>query len=279
MLNIISAGIIATMSETSTPLQRWLAIETSTDALSLALAQGAQVFAYEGEGAAKSSPHALPQIQRLMQQGQLQYTQLTAVVFGRGPGAFTALRTACSLAQGLALGADIPVLPVDTLMAVAEQARVQLAAVDAPSTTATGVMRVLAVLDARMDQVYSAAYEWRDGVWHEVQAARVHSPEQLSCPPQWASLKAGQAPKDTMFVCAGNAWQTYAHRWPTWVEQPVRAMPTAQALCRLAPALWRLHGGLDPALALPLYVRDKVAQTTAEREQLKALAGTAGAGA
>jgi tRNA threonylcarbamoyladenosine biosynthesis protein TsaB len=117
------------------------------------------------------------------------------------------------------------------------------------------------VLDARMGQVYSAAYEWRDGRWHEVQAATVHSPEQLACPVAWQ----GQD-----FVCAGNAWPVYEGKWPQWVQQPLQTLPTAQALCQIAPSLWQTQGGLDPALALPFYVRDKVAQTSVERASEKA---------
>lgn len=253
MADIIHAGIIEGMSETFTNSQRWLAIETSTDTLSLAVAQGDQCWAYEGAGAAKSSPHALPQIQKLMHEAQLSFDQLTAVVFGRGPGAFTGLRTACSLAQGLALGANVPVLPVDTLMIVAQQARGQI--------LGEPVNRVLVVLDARMDQVYSAAYEWQNGIWQEVQAVAVHAPEQLQRPVQW---------QGSDVLCAGNAWSVYEGRWPAWVTQPVHALPSASALCQLATMLWPVQGGVDPQLALPLYVRDKVAQTTAEREQMKA---------
>jgi tRNA threonylcarbamoyladenosine biosynthesis protein TsaB len=123
--------------------------------------------------------------------------------------------------------------------------------------------RVLVVLDARMDQVYSAAYEWDRDHWREVQAVGVHAPEALVHPAHWADE----------VVCAGNAWSIDASRWPTWVNLTLQALPTAAALCQLAPMLWQQGGGVDPELALPLYVRDKVAQTTAEREQLKAAGG------
>ena len=108
---------------------KWLAIETSTDMLSLAIAstQGdkSQVWAHTSQGGAKSSQLVLPEIVRLMEEVQIRFTDLTAVVFGKGPGSFTGLRTACSVAQGLALGAGISVLPIDTLLAVAEDARYQ----------------------------------------------------------------------------------------------------------------------------------------------------------
>jgi tRNA threonylcarbamoyladenosine biosynthesis protein TsaB len=97
---------------------KWLAIETSTDMLSLAIAstQGdkSQVWAYTSQGGAKSSQLALPEIVRLMDEAHMGFADLTAVVFGKGPGSFTGLRTACSVAQGLAFGAGTFVLPIDT---------------------------------------------------------------------------------------------------------------------------------------------------------------------
>ena len=130
---------------------KWLAIETSTDILSIALAstQGdtSEVWAHTSEGGAKSSQLVLPEIVQLMEEAQIRFTDLTAVVFGKGPGSFTGLRTACSVAQGLAFSAGVPVLPIDTLLAVAEDARYQNA------------QRFFVAMDARMDQVYTAAYE------------------------------------------------------------------------------------------------------------------------
>ena len=110
---------------------KWLAIETSTDMLSLAITstQGdtSEVWGHTSQGGAKSSQLVLPEIVRLMEEAQIRFSDLTAVVFGKGPGSFTGLRTACSVAQGLAFGAGVPVLPIDTLLAVAEDARYQSA--------------------------------------------------------------------------------------------------------------------------------------------------------
>ena len=105
---------------------KWLAIETSTDMLSLAIAStlgdSSEVWTHTSQGGAKSSQLVLPEIVRLMEEAQIRFTDLTAVVFGKGPGSFTGLRTACSVAQGLAFGAGVPVLPIDTLLAVAAAA-------------------------------------------------------------------------------------------------------------------------------------------------------------
>ncbi|HCL86840.1 MAG TPA: tRNA (adenosine(37)-N6)-threonylcarbamoyltransferase complex dimerization subunit type 1 TsaB [Comamonadaceae bacterium] len=225
-----------------------LAFDTSTDILSIAVQHGSQVLEHEGPGGAQASTTLITAIRTLLLQAGLSFDTLDAVVFGRGPGSFTGLRTACSVAQGLAYGArggrGVPVLPVDTLLAVAEQARAE-----------HGCTRVLATLDARMDEVYWAPCEWLgdalSGHW--------------SCPPDFG-LSAPQAiavPEG--FVVAGNARAAYGERLaPDAPHLPAR--PTGAALLRLAPAL--LAAGADVAAdaALPRYIRDKVAQTTAERE-------------
>ena len=168
---------------------KWLAIETSTDMLSLAIAstQGdtSEVWTYTSQGGAKSSQLVLPEIVRLMEEAQIRFTDLTAVVFGKGPGSFTGLRTACSVAQGLAFGAGVPVLPIDTLLAVAEDARYQNTqqkqqqTQQQPEQLPQQTQRFFIAMDARMDQVYTAAYEWRSE-WQCVQAPSVNSPETVS---------------------------------------------------------------------------------------------------
>ena len=146
---------------------------------------------------------------------------LDAIVFGRGPGSFTGLRTACAVAQGLAFGAGLPVLPVDTLLAVAEEAR--WAQVQAGAIAHDAELTVLALLDARMDEVYSAAYRWEPvpgashGRWQEATALQVGAPEKL------------QMPDDPMVLQAGNAFAAYGERLSRAVPVGVRceALPTA----------------------------------------------------
>lgn len=238
----------------------WLALETSTDLLSLAVSRGDQQWTHTSAGGAQSSQRILPSIQSLLSGAGLSLHDLQAVVLGRGPGAFTGLRTACSVAQGLAFGADLPVLPIDTLLAVADEVRHTQALDGQPPVT-----RVLVVMDARMEQVYSAAYEYAahgpESGWRCVQANAVHNPEHLHWPADW--------PVDG-FVAAGNAWGIYAKRWPAALTAPqLSAMPTAAALLRLAPQAWAQGLAVPPEEALPLYIRDKVAQTTQERLQAK----------
>jgi tRNA threonylcarbamoyladenosine biosynthesis protein TsaB len=252
---------------------KWLAIETSTDMLSLAIVstQGdkSQVWAHTSQGGAKSSQLVLPEIVRLMDEAQMRFADLTAVVFGKGPGSFTGLRTACSVAQGLAFGAGVPVLPIDTLLAVAEDARYQNVQkkqqqtqqqLDQLDQLSQQPKRFFVAMNARMDQVYTAAYEWRSE-WQCVQAPSVNSPENISVPTEW---------KDLAFITVGNAWDVFAARWPAELSgQHMFAMPTAQALLRLSPVAFGQGLSVPPDDALPLYIRDKVAQTTQERAQLK----------
>lgn len=230
-----------------------LALDTSTDTVSLALCrQGVQgaLWQYSGAGGAQASARIIPALQDLLALGQMAWRDLDALVFGRGPGAFTGLRTACAVVQGLALGADLPVLPVDTLLAVAETARLE-----------QGAHRVLAVLDARMGEVYAAALRWADGHWMQVLDTALLAPEAL---PAWAAGAGivGAAAAD--WTLAGNAWASYGPQWSAgWA--PYTALPSARALLHLAPALLQAGQAVPADQAWPFYVRDKVAQTTAER--------------
>lgn len=236
---------------------KFLAFDTSTDVLSLALTNGTQTWSHEGAGGAQASAQLIPQTLSLLAQAGLSLSELDAIVFGRGPGSFTGLRTACAVAQGLAFGASVPVLPVDTLLAVAEQARW-----DAPAALQQPPLHVLALLDARMDEVYSAAYVWYgdEQAWQQVQPLRVSKPEDLVL--DGAAIGS--------WLCAGNALAPYGPRlaFPEGLPHQ-QALPTAQALLRLAPGLWRAGQAVPAQEAMPLYVRDKVAFTTDERAAIK----------
>lgn len=232
-----------------------LAFDTSTDRLFLALQRDDSVWEWEGAGGAQSSATLIPAIRQLLAQGGLTLGDLEALVFGRGPGSFTGLRTACAVAQGLAFGTPgarqgrgLPVLPVDTLLAVAEDARAR-----------HGVTQVVAALDARMNEVYTAAFAWQTtpdhphGQWQAQADWQVTPPEALEVPPGW--------------TVAGNAKAVYGERLAPQAAH-VHALPTARALLRLAPALIAAGETVAAREALPRYVRDKVAQTTAERAAL-----------
>lgn len=226
-----------------------LAFDTSTEQMSIAVQRHgvAAPWTHTAAGGAHSSTHLIPDIQRLMTQAGLRFDQLDAIVFGAGPGSFTGLRTACSVAQGLAFGAGVPVLPVDTLLAVAEEARAQTGNADHWVVTA--------LLDARMDEMYAASYCFDNDMWTQIKGCSLIKPEDLA----W----------DDGTVLAGNVFAAYGARLPDGPGLCVLALPTASAMLRLAPALLAAGGAVAPAQALPTYIRDKVAQTTLERAAAK----------
>jgi tRNA threonylcarbamoyladenosine biosynthesis protein TsaB len=247
-------------------VSRFLAFDTSTDTLSVAVGVGglhaAPLAAFTGVGGAQASATLIPQIQALLAQVGWRLDQLDAIVVGRGPGAFTGVRTACAVAQGLAFAArpqGLPVLPLDTLWAVAEEARVALATQGQPLPST-----IAAVLDARMDEVYVACYALDADALTPLDAPRLCRPEDLHLALPPVSSLAGTA-------LAGNAVAVYGERFaPALLALPhVPCLPTAGALLRLAPAALAQGLAVDAAEAQPLYVRDKVAQTTAEREAIK----------
>ena len=221
--------------------------------MSIAVRHGAALHEWAGAGGARASSGLIGAVLRLLEQADLQLPELDAIVFGRGPGAFTGLRAACAVAQGLAFGAGRPTLPLDTLLAVAEQAR-----------HAHGAERVVALLDARMGEIYSAAYEWlgdRAG-WVARAPVCVGPPHALMLPPG-----SGWALVGNVFALADVAWPAGAAQLPQ-----LPALPTAGALLRLAPARLAAGCAVPAEQALPLYIRDKVAQTTLERQAQRALA-------
>jgi tRNA threonylcarbamoyladenosine biosynthesis protein TsaB len=248
-----------------------LCLDTATDRIHAALSVGAGagdavhdvVHALDLPGGALASSSLLPALAGLLQQAGLGWGDVDAIAFGSGPGAFTGLRTSCSVTQGLALGLGCAVIALDTLMAVAEDARLA-----APSAFAQG--DTLWVLqDARMDELYVGAFEWTGQDW------RVSEPAQLwplaEPARRWAT--GGVAAMPVSIRWAGNAARAYpshfeqlmAAQAPAVPSRDVSAAPTGQALASLAHLAWARGDTLDAALALPRYVRDKVAQTTAER--------------
>ncbi|MDM7942973.1 MAG: tRNA (adenosine(37)-N6)-threonylcarbamoyltransferase complex dimerization subunit type 1 TsaB [Hydrogenophaga sp.] len=253
---------------------RLLALETSTDALSVALGSGepgAALWQRSGPGGAQASGTLLPMVRGLLDEAGWSLDTLNAVVFGRGPGSFTGLRTACSVAQGLAYGAQgpgrpggLPVLPVDTLLALAEEARQAQTDAGRPMPQV-----IVALLDARMGELYVAPY-----ACHAQGAAGLTplAPPRLCTPADLPAWLQDLPPGERLLT--GNVFEIEALN--ALGGQHLPALPTAAALLRLAPGLLAAGHAVAAQDALPLYVRDKVAQTTAEREgiRLAAEAGT-----
>lgn len=223
-----------------------LAFDTATERMLVAVRRGGRVRCETGVGGAKASTTLIATILRLLADMNLRLADLDAIAFGRGPGAFTGLRTACSVAQGLAFGAGKPVLPIDSLLLVAEDAR-----------SGASEFRVWAVIDARMDQIYAAHYEFAADRWRVLQQPMLTDAEALSA--RWHGALPSAVAGDALLVFADRL-----HAGRAVLRPDARA--SAEALAELAERAWRAGGAVDPADALPLYVRDKVAQTTLERE-------------
>lgn len=227
-----------------------LSLDSSTETLAIALSYPGGRLLYEGAGGPKASERMVPEAMQLLARAHLKLADLDAIAFAAGPGAFTGLRTACAVAQGLALGAAKPVLALDSLMLVAEDARQQALAAGVVLPTPLWV-----AVDARMNEIYAAAYEHDAAGWRTVQAPALYS------------LPALQSHWEPAAV-AGNALQLFEELRaelisdvPVWPQTASRAL----ALAVLAEQAWMAGLQMDAALAMPVYVRNKVAQTTAER--------------
>jgi tRNA threonylcarbamoyladenosine biosynthesis protein TsaB len=242
-----------------------LAFDTSTDTMSIAVQHGEQVFTHTGAGGAQASAALIPAIQALMARAGLQFSQLDAIAFGRGPGSFTGLRTACSVAQGLAFAAGVKVLPVDTLHAVAQQAY-SLSSSRTSNASASSPTRICAALDARMGEMYYAYYLFDSCSRNILKGYSLKTP-----------LKMELVDGFTATTLAGNVRPVYDALLPAAVLAApfVECLPTATAMLHLAPQLMAEGGLLEAQDALPLYVRDKVALTTAEREGVAAAKASA----
>src|SRR4030095_4459814 len=168
-----------------------LAFDTATERSWIGLARDDGMWLHEGEGGAAASAHFLPAVLDLLENAGVGLDEVDAIAYGRGPGAFTGLRTACSAAQGVGFGAGTRGTARDTLLAVAEDAR-----------AGAEVVRIWALQDARMDEVYAAEYAHDAGGWRTVVAPLVTSPEKLV--ERWRE----QAPE----VVAGNALAAYGTR-------------------------------------------------------------------
>lgn len=221
-----------------------LALDTSTEYCSAALWLDGELHAQRVHAGQLHSALLLPMIDTLLRDQQLSLRELDGIAYGAGPGSFTGLRIACAVTQGLAFGAELPVIGVSTLASIAQQ-------VDAE--------RVLTVLDARMAEVYWAAYRREGAGWLCVSDPVLSAPESV------------QVPDGEDWVGAGNGFaMAEMHAVPLpLVRRETQWMPDAAAIATLAAPMFARGEGQDAALAAPLYLRDKVAMTTDERRLRK----------
>ncbi len=223
-----------------------LVLDTSTEWCSAALWLDGRVQARRVLAEQRHSSLLLPMVAELLRESAIGLRQLDGIGYGAGPGSFTGLRIACAVTQGLAFGADLPVAGVSTLQSIAEQA---------------GAERVLTVLDARMAEVYWAAYR-RDGAgWRAVSEPALALPESVSVPAGGGWVGAGNG-----FVALGEALRP---RLAALARIDGTLMPDAAAMAPLAARAFERGEGMDAALAAPIYLRDKVALTVDERRRKK----------
>jgi tRNA threonylcarbamoyladenosine biosynthesis protein TsaB len=220
-----------------------LALETSSQWCSVALWLDGRLVAHEELAGQRHSELLLPMVDALLTDAALALRAVDAVAFGAGPGSFTGLRIACGVAQGLAAGAGIATVGVGTLMAMAQ---------------ASGAQRVLACLDARMGEIYCAAYERSPAGWSVVHPPRL-------CKPGSAPALDGGG-----WTGVGSGFQAHlsalTRRYDEQIEnvQP-ELHPRADEVAILGAEMCRDGLALPPEQAHPLYLRDHVAFTVEER--------------
>ena len=221
-----------------------LALDTSTEFLSLALQLADKTFMHHQHAGQAASQLVLPQIQALLDAANIKLTDLDGIAFGAGPGAFTGVRVACGVAQGLGYGADLPVVSVNTLLALAQ---------------ASGQERVIACLDARMGEIYHAAFVRENGVW-------IEQSKTIVCKPESAPAL------DSAWIGVGSGWAAYGETLSQIYAKNLSQVlpnvtPTAQAILQLAAPTFRAGNAKPASEAAPIYIRNRVALTTLEREQ------------
>lgn len=242
-----------------------LALETSASRCGIALLRERDgcidISVREHVGREEHAERLLPMASSLLEEAGLTPAALHAVAFGQGPGGFTGLRVACGVAQGMALALGIPVIGIVSHQAAAE------------AVPARPDQAIVVALDARMGEVYLAAYRRLDGAdestgWQALQAPILVAADEVVAwieaqVPEWSR----RASCPLMPVLAGDAWTAYEEECVApaeWIRFDV-LRPDAASVARLARLAWRRGETLDPGLAAPLYVRDKIAFTTAER--------------
>lgn len=221
-----------------------LAIETSTELASAALLIDASLIFRESLGVQTHSESILPMVQQLLAEADLPLTRCDALAFGVGPGSFTGVRTACGVVQGLAFGADLPVAPVITLEAMVQGCFEE-----------TQAGNVLAVLDARMGEVYWAQYRQVSEGWESVIAPSLSAAREVHV-------------QGVVQAC-GNGLSVYADDFSAqafFAGGRAQLMPHARQIATLGARAVAQQRTLSAQEAQPLYLRNKVALTTAERQ-------------
>ena len=225
-----------------------LAFETATEACSVALWLDGEVRERFELAPRRHAELSLPWAEQLLAEAGVKKSQLDAIAIGRGPGAFTGVRLAIAIGQGIALALDRPIVPVSTLAALALQA---------------GGPRALAAIDARMGEVYAAAFELREGDAFALSDERVAAPDAVVLPDD----RAGWMGVGTGFAAADGVLATRLRSRFESID--ATALPHAADVARLAVLAYARGEALAPERAEPAYLRNNVALTIAEQQALR----------
>lgn len=218
-----------------------LAIDTSTEACSAALIATDEIISCYELAPRMHAELILPMIDSLLSEAGLTFSQLDGLAFGRGPGSFTGLRIAAGVIQGIAFGADLPVVPVSSLAALAQGAHRLL-----------GVDKVLAGFDARMQEIYWSMYQ------ADVNGLVKISGEEVVCKPDEIPL-----PDGLNWTGVGSAWQVYNKELQQRLQHSAHDWhgdyyPHAQDIVSLGIDLYRQGKGVSAEHAMPVYLRDNI---------------------
>lgn len=226
----------------------FLALDTATEACSVALLRGGEKIHLEQFAQREHTQHILPMVDEILALAEINLHQVDALVFGRGPGSFTGVRIGAGIAQGLAFGADLPVIPVSNLAAMAQAAYVQYQAEN-----------VLTAIDARMNEVYLAQWQVQKvrsdfGTfldWQSIIAEQVCGPSRV--------LELAAKHKYDNIVLAGTGWAAYPELTETSLGKSTDiTLPSALYLLDLALPKWFVGETINPLAIEPIYLRNEV---------------------
>ena len=222
-----------------------LGFDTSTEACAVGLYNGGQISSRTELTPRRHTECVLPWSEELLEQAGCSKNELDAIAVGIGPGAFTGVRLAVSLAQGMALGLSIPIVAISTLACIAQACKH-----DGP---------IAVLIDARMDECYIGFYQKRDGIVQSIAPEQLLAPENISLP------------FEGMWIGVGSGFASYAERLPATMLGQLKcidsnALPDATALLQIAVCEFKAGAAQAPELVQPSYLRDKVALTIKERE-------------
>jgi len=220
-----------------------LAIDTSTDSCSVAASRGEALFERSEPALHRQAERILGMVEELLAEAHLELSQIEGIAYGEGPGSFTGLRVAAGVTQGLALAHGVGVVGVGSLVSLAQ---------------AVGAEKVVACLDAHMGEVYHAAYVKARGKWEEASAPGVYAPEAVP------------VPQGRDWIGCGDGFAAHRDRLAARLGDRVSrvradASPSARAVLELAMPRFAAGEAKDAAMAVPVYLRDKVALKTGER--------------